>query len=406
MNVAGIISEYNPFHRGHEYHIAETRRRLGPDCGIIAVMSGNAVQRGDFAVLDKHARAEAALADCRDDGADLVLELPCCCSLAGAEDFARGAVELLDCLGGVVTHLSFGSEAGRLDRLEQVVDVLLSESFDRTLRSLLKNGLSYAAARQQTVEQVLGCTPEMTAPNNILAIEYLKALRLRGSPIRPMTIPRKGAGHDRTAPDGFPSARQLRDLLAEGRLPGEHQMPPRALAVLKRELDAGRAPVSLERCQRAVLARMRTLDDDAFRRSDPSREGLWRRFQAAARSARSMEELLQLVQTRRYPRSRIRRMLLRTYLGMPADLPPRPLYIRPLAFNERGQALLRELSGRASLPVVTKPAQARRLGAEAAALFCLEARVTDLFALAMPDFGQLPGESEWLRSVCRSSSSP
>lgn len=399
MNIAGIVSEYNPFHRGHEYHIAETRRHLGEDCGIIAVMSGNVVQRGDFPILDKHARAEAALADARGEGADLVLELPCCWSLASAEGFAEGAVGLLDALG-VVTHLSFGSETGSLEPLMQVADILLSEQYDVALRSQLQTGVSYAAARQRAVESILGDTKEMVSPNNILGIEYLKALMRRESTIEPLAVLRTGAGHDDAAAGrSFPSAKQLRDMLLAGQVPDESLMPSRALEVLNRELNQGRAPVSLESCQRAVLARLRCLEEQDFEQSDSSREGLWRRFMDAARTENSMEDIVTATKTKRYARSRIRRMLMRTYLGLPANLPARVPYVRPLAFNARGRKILRMISARSELPLLVKPAQARRLPPEVCQLFLCEARVTDLFSLAMPDISQVPGSSEWRNGV-------
>ena len=199
MAVAGIIAEYNPFHRGHAWQIQEVRRRLGADTAVVACMSGNFVQRGDFAILAKHPRAEAALAG----GVDLVLELPTPWSAATAERFAWGAVFILSALGCVDT-LAFGSECGELPPLERCAAALREPRLDKELRRRMGEGLSYAAARQQGVEALYG--PEaavpLARPNDTLAVQYLVELAKVGGSIRPFTIPRQGAGHDSASPCG------------------------------------------------------------------------------------------------------------------------------------------------------------------------------------------------------------
>lgn len=193
MAVAGVIAEYNPFHRGHAWQIAEIRRRLGDGTAVVACMSGNFVQRGEFAVLGKRGRAEAALLG----GADLVLELPTPWSAAGAERFAQGGVSLL-AAAGVVTHLAFGSESGDLRPLRAAADCLDGEAYRAGLRRLLGGGMTFAAARQEAVR---GLTDREAAdclsrPNDILAVEYLRSLKALGGGIQPLALPRVGAGHD------------------------------------------------------------------------------------------------------------------------------------------------------------------------------------------------------------------
>ena len=194
MSIIGIVGEYNPFHSGHEYHIRQSRLNLGEDCPVVCVMSGDFVQRGEPAIYSKFARAEAA---CR-CGADLVVELPLPWSLSSAEGFARGAVYLLSKLG--VTHLSFGSEAGELEPLETIAQSLLDPAVNGEIKQVLNNdaSLSYAQARQKALETRLGeLSGQLELPNNILAVEYLKAIYELRLDLQPMTVLRFGSGHDK-----------------------------------------------------------------------------------------------------------------------------------------------------------------------------------------------------------------
>ena len=190
LRTAGIIIEYNPLHAGHLYQLEETRRILGQDTAIIGVMSGDFVQRGDFAIVGRQARAKAAV----ESGVDLVLALPLPWAVGSAERFAAGGVAALAATG-VVDRLVFGSECGDAAALERVASVLLSEGFPALLKQELSTGVSFAAARQQAVERMatLEDAALLAQPNNILGVEYCKSLLRRESAIRPLTIQRKGA---------------------------------------------------------------------------------------------------------------------------------------------------------------------------------------------------------------------
>ena len=213
-NVIGIVAEYNPFHNGHARLIEQSRAQLGAVCPVVCVMSGDFVQRGSPAVYSKFARAEAAVR-C---GADLVLELPLLWSLSSAEGFARGAVGLLGSLG-VVTHLSFGSECGELDPLQRVAEALLDPLLGEDLRAELRSGIPFAAARQQAVARRVGALAELLqAPNNILAVEYLKAIYDQRLELHPLTVLRTGAQHDRFAEGNIRSASELRMRIGAGRM--------------------------------------------------------------------------------------------------------------------------------------------------------------------------------------------
>ena len=393
MAVAGIIAEYNPFHRGHAWQIAEVRRRLGADTAVIACMSGNFVQRGDFAVLNKHSRAEMALAG----GADLVLELPTPWAAATAERFAQGGVAMLAATG-VVTHLAFGCESGALGPLQAVAACLEGEAYPAGLRRFLDEGMSFAAARQSAVRELTD--PEMAGclsrPNNILAVEYLRALRAQGSRIEPLALPRVGAAHDSAEESAYPSASAIREMIRTGG-PWRDSLPETSAEILSRDMEAGRAPVWMETCQLAVLARLRRMDPEDFLLLDSwMQEGIYNRVYDAVHSAVSLTGILEKARTKRYPMARLRRMMLHGYLGVhEAEEDETPPYIRVLGANERGRSLLKQMRETASLPVVTKPGHIRRMDREVQQVFDQEAVCTDLYVLAYPDLGQAGPDSEY-----------
>ena len=380
METAGIVAEYNPFHRGHAWHIAETRRRLGGEAPVVCVMSGHWVQRGECALADKWLRAALAL----DRGADLVVELPTPWAMASAESFARGAVSLLAATG-VVDVLSFGSETGELAPLEEAAAALDAPDYPERLRAALGRGLSFPAARQEAAGAAC-----LSAPNNNLGVEYLRSLRALGSTIRPMTVPRQGAGHDGPAAGGFASASELRRLLRAGR--GE-EAAPYLTAPWSGEL------ADMQHIERAVLARLRTMGegDWAALPDGGGAEGLPSRLAKAAREAVSLEEFYTRAKTRRYPHARLRRLALAAFLGLrAAERPAAPPYVRVLGLGSRGRALLRRMKDTCPLPVIVKPAQARELDGPARTLFESEARYTDLYGLCFP--APRPCGAEWIHS--------
>lgn len=391
MAVAGIIAEYNPFHRGHEWQLAEVRRRLGAETGVVVCMSGDFVQRGDFAVMNKFSRAETALLG----GADLVLELPMPWSAASAERFAQGGTAVLAATG-VVTHLAFGCESGNLKPLQTIAGRLESQEYQEKLKVFTAEGKTFAAARQAAIRAMLGGTAELLSqPNNILAVEYLRALRQLESGIEPLALPRIGAGHDSRDWNVYPSASAVREkLLTNGNW--HELLSESSVRVLSREMEAGRAPVRIENCQRAVLAQLRRMPEDAFLPYDGGNEGLYHRFYRAVRTEKDLTGILQTAKTKRYPLARLRRMLLQCYLGVPqAAQGETPVYLRVLGANETGRVLLGQMRKTASLPVITKPGHVRRLSDEVQRAFEQEARCADLYALAYPDLGQAIPEGDY-----------
>lgn len=394
MTAAGVVAEYNPFHGGHAYHMAQTRRLLGPDAAVVCVMSGNWVQRGDCAVFDKWTRARMAL----EGGADLVFELPTVWAVSSAERFARGAADLLEA-AGVISHLSFGSECGDVDKLQRVAACLDSPACQAALRERLGEGLPFAVCRQRAVEERLGTARAalLEGPNNNLGVEYIRALNGLKSEIRPVTVLRAGAGHDGGDDRLFPSGSFLREKLRAGggecrtgRLgPPESAENPDAAPWLsrptQREIDfCSENVANLTHCERAFLARLRTMTaaDWAKLPDSGEREGLPRRLERAGRECAGLEEFYDRAKTRRYTQARLRRLALWAFLGLTAaDVPDAPPYLRVLALNGRGREVLREMKARAVVPVLTKPAHIDRLGGEARRLFALEERCTDLYGL-------------------------
>lgn len=394
MHVAGIISEYNPFHLGHCLHISETRKALSGNAYIVCAMSGNFVQRGDFAVFDKHSRAAAAVY-C---GADLVVELPLTAALSSAEGFAMGGVGLLNSLG-VVTHLSFGSESGSVENLREIAEVLASAELTGLLKDELSGGLSFAAARQRAVNRLIGEKSELLAyPNDILGIEYLKALRTLASPIMPITVTRQTVQHDSAAiKNGLTSASNLREIMLSGGDPWGF-MPEAAAKIFKGEISAGRGPVWLQNSEDAILARLRSMTDADYAALPDGSEGLYKRLMRYARTECSIQDILEKTKTKRYAMARLRRMIVMAYLGIKTtDRTEAPPYIKVLAFNNRGRELIREADGKSGVPIITKPAHAKKPDAKGRALFELEAHATDLYVLGYPDRTQRYGGQEWLR---------
>lgn len=393
MAVIGIVCEYNPFHRGHQLHIEKTRAALGENSPVVCVMSGDFVQRGEAAVYAKSARAEAA---CR-CGADLVAELPLPWSLASAEGFARGAVSLLGALGA--SHLAFGSETGELRPLEDLAQTLLDPALTAEVKALLTEdaSLSYAAARERAAARRLGERALLLRqPNNILAVEYLKAAYDQRLELEPLPILREGAGHDaERVGDGPCSAAQLRQRLRAGKsLEGE--IPPEAAAVFSRERERGREIADSAALELAVLSRLRMLEEEDYLRLPDAGDGPGRRLYRAVQEERSLDAVLSAAKTKRYALSRLRRMCLCAALGvregMSRELPP---YARILALNARGRELLRGVRNVSPIPILTKPAAVRDLGRECETLFTLGARAHDLYVLGYPAEGERRAGMDW-----------
>ena len=327
MNV-GIVCEYNPFHLGHRKQIDSIREKFGANTGIICAMSGNYVQRGHPAVFDKTIRAEAAIR-C---GADLVVELPVTTSLSSAEGFAAGGVAVLSRL---CDGLCFGAETADLRQLLGTAEALLSEDFPKLLRRELDTGRSFPAARQAALEKMGLPGAILESPNNILAVEYCKAILRQSSPMQPLPIFREGSYHAKEADFENPSATSLRIRLQNGLEISEYLPEPAG------RVFAGAPIHTLEAGQRAVLSRLRTMEDAEFEALPFGSEGLWRKLMRESRTQATLEAIASAVKSKRYTRSRIDRMILCAFLGITAPMLEAEIpYVRVLAFNDRGREIL------------------------------------------------------------------
>lgn len=374
MQVCGVICEYNPFHKGHALHLEKARALSGADY-VICVMSGAVTQRGAFARFDKWTRARAALLS----GADLVIELPARFACAPAQEFALGGVSLLTSLG-VTTHLSFGCEAESLGTLHAAAKALSEESpsFQSALREGLDQGLPYPRARAQAAQKVSAIEnleALISRPNAALAVEYLRALP---EAIAPVPVVREGCGyHDETL-GNLSSATAIRAALLRG------EVGPALSAVPHSGLLAG----ALERgdmheddaLTNALLYRLRTTDAPSLARIQGIEEGLEHRFLAAARTAKTRDELILAVKSKRYTYARLSRICTNILLNITSDFAREnavPTYARVLGFRRDAQPLLREIKTHASVPLVTKAADFDRNDP----LFALDVCAQDLWSL-------------------------
>ncbi len=329
METAGIICEYNPFHTGHARQIAWLRSHLGSDSGIVCLMSGSFVQRGAPAIFDKSLRAHAAI-EC---GADLVLELPVTYALSSAEGFATGGVHILS---GFCNHLCFGTESGTVQTLQQTAAALLHPDFSPAVRRRLEEGISFPAARVLALQDLGADASLLTHPNDILAVEYCKAILAQGCSTKLLPIHRPGSYHQTAADPDSPSATAVRKLILE-KNDWQPFVPEQVRGIFE---DA--AAHSLAAGERAILAKLRTMSDADFETLPYGSEGLWRRLMHASREYATLEQILTAVKTKRYTRSRLDRMVMCAFLGI-TDIvlrTPAP-YTRVLAFNETGQKILK-----------------------------------------------------------------
>ena len=328
MQTVGVICEYNPFHLGHKKQLDAIRAKFGPETAIVCLMSGNFVQRGHPAIFDKMHRAKAALA-C---GADLVLELPVQYALSSAEGFAAGGVSILS---KVCDTLCFGAETADAELLMATAQALLSADFSAALRRHLDAGLSFPAARQAALHDMGMDSAVLETPNNILAVEYCKAILSQGSTMNIFPISRGGSYHDTVADTKEPSATAVRQLIANN---GDWQryVPKEAFSCLQNA-----AVHELRHGEKAMLARLRTMTDAEFEALPYGSEGLWRKLMHESRRQATLEEILTAVKSKRYTRSRLDRMVMCAFLGLTAaDLETAPPYVRVLGFTVQGRAIL------------------------------------------------------------------
>lgn len=369
MKIAGIIAEYNPFHKGHEYQIAYTKEYLGADYIIIA-MSGDYVQRGTPALLPKHIRTEMAL-KC---GADLVLELPVSVSTASAELFAKGGVQLLENLG-VVDFLCFGSESGSVSELKSLAAILTAEpeEYKKVLKKQLSQGNTFPSARALAVQEYCQTVSDdslkhaeelLLSPNNILGIEYCKALLRVKSSIEPCTLKREGAGyHDTSLFNQNPSASAIRKhfLSSENGLKDmEGALPKEVFPVL---LKAFTENAFLTEEDLSLLLHYRLLEEQTPEHFLDVSPELSRRIYNTRNKYQNFSQFVSLLKTKELTQTRIQRALLHLLLQI-RETPENIPFARVLGFRRESTPLLKEIKKRSSIPLVTKVSDAAKILAE------------------------------------------
>lgn len=417
MVVLGIIAEYNPFHNGHMYHIDQSVKLIKPDY-TIAVMSGHFTQRGEAAVIDKWERTEMALRS----GIDLVIELPAAYSSQTAELFAFGGIQLLNHTG-VVTHISFGSEAGDIRLLSSVARILSDEptQFKSLLKEHLGKGLSFPQARYRAIIEYSSSLGRnslsedqwkkvISSSNSILALEYLKALYRTNSSIKPVTIPRKGPSYSSTdINDQISSATAIRNELVN-RMRWDiiaRTMPPSSFGILKNAIASGKGPVTNRSLEQLLLGIIRRSSSMEIKNLMDVDEGLENRIKECAHRAAGLDEFLRLVKTKRYVYTRIQRVLIHALLGLDKGKTEcfrnagGPQYIRVLGFSKKAIPLMKHLKTSAKVPIITKAAQYyKKLESSIAReMFMLDVLATNLYSLGIPGNEYRKGNRDFTEKI-------
>lgn len=396
MQAVGIIVEYNPFHNGHKWHVEQARRLSGRQF-VVGVMSGNFVQRGEPAIFDKWARAEMAIRS----GVDLILEIPTVYAVRSAEYFATGSIRLLNSLG-IVDHICFGAEHPDLSILSVLAKAIDSKQTVGALKDELGAGQTYAAALGRALAKHSAQPPEViAAPNNILALEYIRAITKFAPDLIPLPIPRRMAGyHDTYITGSIASATAIRQALQSDSVdtgPATKALPPETTTIIEHMRQQGRGPITWAEFDQILLAKLRTTSLTKLAELPDVSEGLHNKIKPAALQATGFEELLTALKTKRYSRTRLQRIMVHTLLGTTRTELQRfdaagPLYARVLAFNDRGRRLIRLIEGRAAIPVITKTTQflsSRERDMHQLtplqAMLSVDTLASDIYTLAMPN---------------------
>lgn len=412
LNVVGVIAEYNPFHKGHLYHLDTVRKVLKPDA-IIVILSGNFVQRGEPAIFDKWARAKMALYA----GADLVVELPVCFSTATAEIFAESAVKLL-LESQVVNTLSFGVEECHKQELNYLGKMLSDEPplFKSLLNEYLQKGLSFPKAREIAVTQYLSLkninlnvqliSKLLKKPNFILAVEYVKSVNKLGANLTIFPVVRKGHQyHDKKLTKQYASATAIRQAVIAQRQNFMdkiiNHLPDSTIQIIAEEIKHHRSPVFLQDFETIVLYALRRLTSHELTNYFDIEEGLENRIKKAAQTCGNLEQLISQIKSKRYPVTRIQRILMHILLNIPKEMVESrtPQYFRVLGFTERGSLILRQINKNATIPIITRASQFKKLDQNAKAMFERDLFSSDIYCLGYKESSLRNGASEFARRV-------
>lgn len=348
----GIIAEYNPFHNGHLYHLQKAKEEANADY-CIAVISGNFTQRGDTSIVNKWAKAYMAICG----GADLVIELPTIYSVSSAENFANGAIKILDSLK-IVDSFAFGAEANDIATLNNIANVLYEEprGYTSILNHELQKGISYPTARENALMMYLNDIKRyaniLSSPNNILAIEYLKALKVQKSNLKPIMIKRQKVYYNENhIIDNFASATGIRELLRKKEYSKLKKVVPKnTYQILGQQNQKGELIPGLEKYEKEIIYTLRKMPASEIANLPDVSEGLENAIKNAANNYNNLPDLINSIKSKRYTQTRIQRILIYALLGinkkmMNTSKKVTP-YVRVLGFNQNGRKLLSEITMR------------------------------------------------------------
>ena len=385
MKTVAIITEYNPFHYGHLYQLEQIKEAFGEDTRIISIMSGNFTQRGEIAIANKSTRAEAAV----DSGVDLVLELPFPYSSSSAELFAFGGVSIANALG-IVDYLAFGSECADIETLKKHADILSSGEFSSELKRLNEcadyKELGYPALCELAYKNVAGsCPADLLSPNNILGVEYIKALRKAESKIEPITFKRAYSDYnDKELIGGrIQSATAIRSTIYSSIDQALEYLPEPSRAVYRRAIEKGDMPTIPEELDKIIISHLRLNSPEKMENIHDVDGGLYNRLHKLSFEANSISALMQLAETKKYTKARIRRAIWNSYFGVTSSvIHSAPSYTQVLGMNDTGRKMLKEIKTKSGFAVITKPSSYTELDGEVIRQKELSDRADSIFALA------------------------
>lgn len=375
MKICAIITEFNPFHNGHKY-IIDQAKKMG-FTHVVAIMSGNFVQRGEPAIFSKKTRAKTALMN----GIDLVVEMPCVWAVSSAERYAEAGVYLADSLG-CVDSLVFGSECGELKKLSDIEQSLTESKFEKMLKNYLKSGITFAKAREKAVYRLLpniDVSKILSSGNDILGIEYIKAIRNLHSNIKPLTLQRSV---------NFKSASEIRTLIKE--------KDEKYCEYIPNNINILESPKDIFWGEKGVFAILNNVNLEYLYNLPDISEGLENKIYNSLNRCINLENLLNMVKSKRYTMSRIKRIIMCAYLGITNKIQAkRPPYLRILGATNEGLEILNAMSGRVKLPVVSKFSEIADKNDFSKKVFELECKATNLFGVFSQKLELLQSEKKF-----------
>ncbi len=374
MSVIGIVCEFNPFHKGHKYLIDSVKQQGDI---VVCVMSGNFVQRGEPAIFPKDVRVESAL----NNGVDIVLELPFVYATASAEIFARNAVKILDSFG--CDKIAFGAETAEVGDLTKVVEILSDDGFELKIKKHLDDGLSYPIARQRAFDEY-DYNLDISTPNNILAIEYIKSIKHIDSKMTPVAVKRIGAGYnDNSAVDDFASATHIRSLINNEENFNKY-IPENLLEIYDDIIKKG-AYLSCDKYNLIALALLRERIGTDLSNIANMAEGLENRIEESVKNSLEINNLFDNIKTKRYTHSRVRRAVLSTMFGVTYnDINISAPYCRMLGFNIRVSNDIGKFADNCKLPYIVNYSDFNKYDMpEIKRIFELENKSTDIYNLML-----------------------